>query len=105
MTPIHWPEEQLLRLNALGEFVQYQVMEYALPVRETKRAFRIDYFYIDDNASCLPLTPRPPKKLCITIVSNFSWAVVPREIDDNGYAIFFLYREGEEGEQGVLWPM
>ena len=34
--------------------------------------------------------PRPPKKLCITIVSNFAWVltVVPREIDDNGYAFF-----------------
>ena len=63
--------------------------------------FRIDYFYIDDNASCLP--PPPQKKLCITFVSNFSWAltVVPREIDDNGYAIFFLEKGGEGGWWGT----
>ena len=105
MTPIHWPEEQLSRLNAPEDVVQYQVMEYALPVRETKAHFRIDYFYMDDNASCLPPTPRPPKKLCITIVSNFYWAltVVPREIDDNGYGSFFC--GGGGGGQGVSWPM
>ena len=36
MTPIHWREEQLSRLNALHEIVQYQVMEYTLPVRGNK---------------------------------------------------------------------
>ena len=56
----------------------------------------------------LPPPPTPLKKLCITFVSNFSWAltVVPREIDDNGYAIFFVGGGGwGGGEQGVLWPM
>ena len=32
-----------------------------------------------------------PQKFCITIVSNFSWVlqVVPREIEDIGYAKFW----------------
>ena len=52
-----------------------------------------------------PPPPGPPQKLCITIVSNFSWAVVPREIDDKGYAIILFCIEEGGGEQGVLWPM
>ena len=40
----------------------------------------IHYFHIDHNAPCLPLPP-PPPKFFITVIT-----VVPREIQDNGYA-------------------
>ena len=64
MTPIHWPEEQLSRLNALGEFVQYQVMEYTLPVRETKRTIK------NNNSIWAPNTNILNKSLYNQIAKN-----------------------------------
>ena len=45
----------------------------------------IHYFHIDHNAPCFPPTPPPPlpSKFFITVIT-----VVPREIQDNGYAFF-----------------
>ena len=43
----------------------------------------IPHFHIHHNAPCLP------PKFCKTIVSNFSW-VVPGEIDDSGWAKFWV---------------
>lgn len=55
----------------------------------------------------LPETYNDPK-FYMTIVSNFSWVfykVVPREVEDNGCAFFFLsiFLEGEGGY--TTWTM
>ena len=55
-------------------------------------------FHIDDNAPCLP-----PPKFCITTVF-LGITVVPREIEDSGYAKFWggnkvHYSLSESGEQ------
>ena len=54
----------------------------------------IRQFHMDLNAPCFsPHPPTPQKEICNTIVSSFFWVlqVVPREIEDNGYAIFFFF--------------
>ena len=52
-----------------------------------------------------PPPPGAPQKLCITIVSNFSWAVVPREIDDKGYAIILFSIKGGGGGNKVYYGL
>ena len=39
------------------------------------------------------IAPYLPSKFCIAFVFHFSWVLtaVPRELKDNGYAIFFLW--------------
>ena len=56
--------------------------------------FSIHYFHIDHNASCLP-PPLPPQILhnhCFQFLLGIT--VVPREIQDNGYAKFFFWGGG-----------
>ena len=54
--------------------------------------FSIHYFRIDHNASCLPPPPPPPPAPQILHNHCFQFllgiTVVPREIQDNGYAKF-----------------
>ena len=59
-----------------------------------KRSIR--YFHIDHNAPCLP--PKILHNYCFQFLQGNT--VVPREIEDNGYAFFFL--GGGEGEAGVV---
>ena len=58
--------------------------------------FAIHHFHIDHNA------PPPPlqKKICINIISNFSWVLlsISREIEANGDVLFW-------GKQGALWSL
>ena len=56
------------------------------------------------------IAPYLPSKFCIAFVFHFSWVLtaVPRELKDNGYAIFFLWGGGGGGEgekKGASWEM
>ena len=62
----------------------------------------IHHFYIDHNAPCLPFPPPPPPPRlfhihCFQFLLGIT--VIPREIEDNGYASFGRVR------QGALRPM
>ena len=60
----------------------------------------IHHFYIDHNAPCLPFPPPPPRLFhihCFQFLLGIT--VIPREIEDNGYASFGRVR------QGALRPM
>ena len=66
-----------------------------------KRSIR--YFHIDHNAPCLP--PKILHNYCFQFLQGNT--VVPREIEENGYA-FFRGAGGEGGgvgggKQGALW--
>ena len=60
-----------------------------------KRSIR--YFQIDHNAPCLP--PKILHNYCFQFLQGNT--VVPREIEDNGYAFFFWGGEGEARVVGV----
>ena len=56
-----------------------------------KRSIR--YFHIDHNAPCLP--PKILHNYCFQFLLGNT--VVPREIEENGYAFFFLEGGGRGG--------
>ena len=60
-----------------------------------KRSIR--YFHIDHNAPCLP--PKILHNYCFQFLQGNT--VVPREIEDNGYAFFFEGGGGGGGGGGV----
>ena len=63
----------------------------------------IHYFHIDHNATCL--SPRILHNNCFQFLLGIT--VVPREIENNGYAKFFGGEGGwgRGGKQDALWPM
>ena len=59
--------------------------------------FVTHHFHIDHNASCLP--SKILHNHCLQFLLGIT--VVPREIEDNGYAKFW----GRGGKQGALWSI
>ena len=52
----------------------------------------IHHFHIDHNAPCLPPPPEKFHNRCFQFLLGIT--VVSREIQDNGYAIFFFWMGG-----------